>query len=311
MPLQTPVRRPILVPMAGIVITHCGTNSLAEWTDGCVRAAEEGAGVLRAGGTALDAAVAAVRVMEDDGRYNAGRGSVLRFDGETIENDAGVMDSEGRIGAVAALRGFRHPVDAARAALSTPHVLYAGEGAARLAAALGLAPRTEGPTEAARRRYRRCLEAFRDLAGRKGPWRDTDPAAFWNFPVPLPPELRPTDTVGALALDDAGLFAAAGSTGGSLPMLLGRVGDTPVPGAGFWAGPAGAVHCTGAGEEIIRRGAARAVYDRLRSGAPPAAAVAEVAALFPADTAFGAIALSPAGAGHGGNCPLPVATARA
>jgi L-asparaginase/beta-aspartyl-peptidase (threonine type) len=297
--------------MAGIVITHCGTNSLPEWSDGCARAADEGVRVLRAGGTALDAAVAAVKALEDDGRYNAGLGSVLRFDGETIENDAGVMDSAGRLGAVAALRGFRHPVDAARAALSTPHVLYAGEGAARLAAAFGLEPRTAGPTEAARRRWRRCMETFRDLASRRPQWRDADPATLWNFPGPLPPELRPTDTVGALALDDAGLFAAAGSTGGSLPMLLGRVGDTPVPGAGFWAGPAGAVHCTGVGEEILRRCAARAVYDHLAAGAAPAAAVAEVAAAFPADAAFGAIALSPAGAGHGGNCPLPVATARA
>ena len=120
--------------MEPIVVVHGGTNSPVEWADGCQAAADAAYAVLRAGGSALDAAVAAVKVMEDDGRFNAGVGSFLRLDGETIETDAGVMDSAGRIGAVAALRGYRHPVDAARAVMDTPHVLLAGEGAGRLAA---------------------------------------------------------------------------------------------------------------------------------------------------------------------------------
>jgi L-asparaginase/beta-aspartyl-peptidase (threonine type) len=295
--------------MDPIVVTHGGTNSPPEWSDGCERAARVGAGILAAGGSALDAVVAAVRDMEDDGRFNAGRGSCLRLDGETLEMDAGVMESTGRIGAVAALRGFCHPVEAARAASGTPHILYAGEGAALLARAFGLEPWTGGATEAMRERHRRIVESFRDPAARPPAWRGVDLGRIWNFSAPLPPGLRPEDTVGAVARDASGRFAVANSTGGSRPMLLGRVGDSPLPGAGFWAGPHGAVAATGIGEEIIRRLACREIHDRLASGAAPVEAIRAVTDMFPPDVAFGAIAVSALASGEGANRSMAFAAA--
>ncbi|MCU0724798.1 MAG: isoaspartyl peptidase/L-asparaginase [Planctomycetes bacterium] len=296
--------------MDPIVLTHGGTKSPPEWSDGCERAARVGAAVLRAGGSALDAAVAAVRDMEDDGRFNAGRGSCLRFDGITLEMDAGVMESTGRIGAVAALRGFRHPVDAARAALETPHVLYAGEGAALLARAFALEPWEGGASEAMRERHRKIASTWGDPAARRPAWRDADLGRLWNFRTPLPPELRPEDTVGAVVRDAAGRFAAAASTGGAIPMLLGRVGDTPLPGAGFWAGPHGAVAATGIGEEIIRRLACRGIHDRLSAGVSPAEAIRAITETFPGDVAFGAIAVSASESGEHANRSMAFATAR-
>src|SRR5210317_1522453 len=114
--------------MEPIVMVHGGVAAPAEWSDGCVRAAEAGVAALRAGEDALGAAIAATIVLEEDGRFNAGRGSVVRIDGETLEMDAGLMTGEGDIGAVASLRGFRNPILAAREVMDTPHVLLAGPG---------------------------------------------------------------------------------------------------------------------------------------------------------------------------------------
>jgi beta-aspartyl-peptidase (threonine type) len=119
------------------VIVHGGVGASRNDDDGCVRAAQRALAALGQGGAALDAAVAAVIALEDDGRFNAGSGSALGLDGATVEMDASIMDTRGRLGAVAAVRNVKNPVLLARAVADTPHCLIAGEGAERLARALG------------------------------------------------------------------------------------------------------------------------------------------------------------------------------
>jgi len=295
--------------MDPIVVVHGGTRSPEEWSDGCLVAAERGAAVLADGGSALDAVVAAVVSLEDDGRFNAGCGSFLRLDGKTIETDAGLMDSDGRIGAVAAMRGVKNPVLAARAVMDTPHLLLAGEGASRFAEARGLEAVRDLPTRAAVARHERVLRILRERTSKRPAWRDADLEAIWNFPGDLPEELRPEDTVGAVARDARGMFAAANSTGGAVPMMLGRVGDSPLPGAGFWAGPAGAAATTGIGEEIVRRLAAERVYAAIARGSSPESALDEVVATFPEVFSFGAVAVSADGHGVGANRTMAQAEA--
>jgi beta-aspartyl-peptidase (threonine type) len=115
--------------------------------------------------------------------------------------------------------------------------------------------------------------------------------------------------VGGVARDASGHFAAALSTGGTSVTLYGRVGDVPLPGAGLQAGPAGAVACTGAGEEIIRRSVARAVYAELRRGEPAARAVLRAVEAFPADQSLGVIALDAEGWGAAANRVMAYACA--
>jgi len=201
------------------------------------RSLETGHSLLRAGGSAVDAVVAAVEVLEDDGGFNAGRGSVRTVAG-SVEMDAGVADGAGRrMGAVAAVRGVRHPVAAARAVLDDGrHVLLVAHGAADFARSAGLAFAPDGWFE------------------------DTDVGGGAD-PGPSP------GTVGAVALDLQGHLAAATSTGGRRGQLPGRVGDSPVPGAGLWADDATvAVSATGEGEAFLRVAFAHQVDALVRRG---------------------------------------------
>ena len=186
---------------------------------------------LTAGAMALDAVEAAVRVLEDSPLVNAGRGSVLNAAGH-VEMDAATMDGESQqAGACAGVVGVRHPVSLARAILEkTPHVLLVGEGALRYAEDAGL--EFEDPEWFVTDRER----ARHDEHG----------------------------TVGAVALDSEGHLAAATSTGGVREQLHGRVGDTPVIGAGTWADQRVAVSCTGTGEQFIRIAAAHELSARVR-----------------------------------------------
>jgi isoaspartyl peptidase/L-asparaginase-like protein (Ntn-hydrolase superfamily) len=188
---------------------------------GLAAALRAGWAVLVDGGAALDATEAAVVVLEDDEEFNAGRGAVLNAEGE-VETDAGVVDGDGRrAGAVGALRGIRNPVRAARAVLEhSPHVLLVGEAAAAFARAHG------------------CEEA---------------PADWFVTPRRRLDWERAHGTVGAVALDAEGHLAAATSTGGVADKAPGRVGDTPVIGAGTWADDTTcAVSATGLGEALLR-----------------------------------------------------------
>jgi isoaspartyl peptidase/L-asparaginase-like protein (Ntn-hydrolase superfamily) len=206
---------------------------------------------LAGGAAALDAAEAAVRSLEECALFNAGRGSVLTADGR-VEMDAAVMDGASReAGACAGVTGVRHPVSLARAIMEkTPHTLLVAEGAERYAADAGLEFEDPGwfVTERERARHARA-----DQHG----------------------------TVGAVALDANGGLAAATSTGGTRGQLPGRVGDTPVIGAGTWADDHVAVSCTGTGERFIRAALAHELSARVRyTGDPvPDAAAVVIAGL--------------------------------
>jgi len=189
------------------------------------------------------------------------------------------MTSDGNFAAVAALERVRNPVLVAREVLGTPHRLLAGDGATRFAHARGFADEVPLCEEAVTKYHQRLA---RLLAGKAGGGYDTfDWRAAWNYPTDIPTGagdagppgmpsgLRrdgPTDTVGSVVRGRDGTFAAALSTGGTSITLYGRVGDVPIYGCGCYAGPAGAVACTGFGEEIIRHAMARLVYERMADG---------------------------------------------
>jgi beta-aspartyl-peptidase (threonine type) len=147
-------------PARWVILVHGGAGDLpaeklADHAAGCARAAEKGAEVLRAGGSAIDAVQAAVLALEDDPRFNAGTGACLNEEG-SIELDASIMAGALRAGAVAALSPFKNPISIARTVLDAGrHVLYAGEGAARFARAHGFSPADPASmiTEAARNKW--------------------------------------------------------------------------------------------------------------------------------------------------------------
>ncbi len=208
-------------------------------------AAETGASTLRKG-SAVDAVVAAVRVMEDSGVLNAGRGAALNYEGY-IELDAGIMDGERLLaGGVGCVRDVPHPVELARIVMEkTAHVILVSTGAEKLAEAYGLREKflpTKEKAEAFQQGWRSYLSSSQQgWIGRLD--RNYLRAA------------APSDTVGAVALDQDGGLAAATSTGGMQFKLPGRMGDSPIAGAGYYAmGNVGAASATGVGEMIIKCG---------------------------------------------------------
>jgi beta-aspartyl-peptidase (threonine type) len=292
-------------PYPGAVVVHGGAGASREHEDGCVLAARRALAQLEANGDALDAAVNAVAALEDDGRFNAGSGSVLCLDGATIEMDASIMDTRGRLGAVACVQAVRNPVQLARAVADTPHWLLAGEGASRFARTIGM-PEGEPVSERQRAAHRKLLNA---MAGSMPVMPGLDVqgfARFWNYNTPLQlPTSVACDTVGAVVRGADGHFAVACSTGGSAPSLLGRVGDTPIVGSGFFAGPEGAVAATGIGEQIVRHLLARTVYGWIADGVPLADALQRGVDLFPPDIPIGLVAVSRMEAGACSNKDMP------
>lgn len=275
------------------IIVHGGAGSPPELSDGCRAACEAAFSLLEEGASALNAVVKAACILEDDGRFNAGSGSVLRLDGKTIEMDAGVMDSRNTIGMVMSVRGIKNPVLIARAITDTPHVALSGEGAAAFARRQGLLP-SSGVSPHSLERFRKMRELIRKRGpGDENPlWKGYDVESLWNFEEVSYNDVFVCDTIGAVALDKAGNTAAATSTGGAAPMMQGRVGDSPLVGCGFYAGPACAVAATGVGEEIIRRFLAKSVYDRVAGGADIADACREGVHAFPQKIAAGIIGIS-------------------
>lgn len=281
------------------IVVHGGAGSCPPAEEetalaGVTAAAEAGRRVLVAGGCCLDAVTAAVVVLEDDRHTNAGTGSVLNLDGEA-EMDAGVMVGAGlRTGNVAALRRVRNPILVARAVMEqTDHVLLSGAGAERFARALGV-PDYDPVIPERREGWRRA----RDGMERQG---DHYLARLRDF-LASHAEF-PKGTVGAVALDAQGRFAAATSTGGVTLKLPGRIGDSPVPGAGNYATPAGGASATGKGELMLRFLTTRAVCDRIAAGETAPRAIAQVLAQMAATVGSdaGIIALDAAGrigAGH-------------
>jgi len=205
-------------------------------------AAKTGYEVLVSGGNAVDGAVEAVKALEDSGILNAGLGSVLDIEGK-ICMDAGVMDGNiYRAGAVACVTYPKNPVVLARKVMElTDHVLLCCEGADKLAKKLGL-KHHPGPTERAKRVWNEAREKLRN--GEK-------PRDWWKKNWEIVKRLELYDTVGAVALDERGGLAAAVSTGGISFKLSGRIGDSCIPGAGFYANNQGTAVATGIGETII------------------------------------------------------------
>jgi beta-aspartyl-peptidase (threonine type) len=231
---------------------HAGGCSREAKLAGARAAAAAGWAVLAEGGSALAAVEAATRVLEEDPCFDAGVGSYLNLEGE-IELDAIIMDGGTlTFGAVAAVQRVKHPVTLARRVMvETPHALLVGRGAERYAVECGL-----------------CVPDEEIIA----------PAALAKWHAARAAEAAPAgratgDTVGAVALDAGGGVAAATSTGGTHLKWPGRVGDSPIVGAGAYAdNDSGAVSCTGHGESILRICMAHTACLRLAAGEPAAAA---------------------------------------
>jgi len=211
-----------------------GPDDGASYRSGLAEALDAGYAVLAAGGSSLDAVTAAVRLLEDNPLFNAGKGAVLAHDGYA-ELDASIM--EGRslaAGAVTGLRHVKNPIDLARRVMeNSPHVFLSGSGAEEFALTQGLTlvPNEYFVTPTRKRQLERVLQ------GR----------------VQVRNELQGLGTVGAVAVDAQGNVAAATSTGGMTNKRWGRIGDAPVIGAGTYANNAScAVSATGHGEYFIR-----------------------------------------------------------
>jgi len=224
------------------IIVHGGAgaikdDSLAARLDGCKAAALAGWNILCAGGSAVDAAEAAVVILEDNPLFNAGTGSTLNSLGQ-VEMDAAIMEGTSlRAGAVAAVQRVKNPIKLARSVFEDGrHVLLAGEGASLFARANG---------------FSECDPAALIVENEKQRWASKH------------------GTVGCVALDCDGKLAAATSTGGTFNKLPGRVGDSPLIGCGTYANTFGAVSCTGHGEAIIRVLMARDVVQLLQDGIEP------------------------------------------
>jgi L-asparaginase / beta-aspartyl-peptidase len=254
------------------LIAHGGAGnwrpgSEQDAVDGMKAAVEKGRGVLSAGGSALDAVCATVVILEDNPIFNAGTGAVLNFDG-FCELDASVMVSrDACIGAVAALQRVKNPVLVARKVMEeTDHVMLAGDGAQRFARVMGF-PDHDPVTPARKADWQDKRKRVDEVLGKHS-------LKMRRFLKDHPEYAG--GTVGAAAVDKDGILAAATSTGGVTMKLVGRVGDTPIAGAGNYASKHVAASATGTGEFVMRALAARAISEAVERGAPLARAVAEV-----------------------------------
>ncbi|XP_071452475.1 isoaspartyl peptidase/L-asparaginase isoform X2 [Hetaerina americana] len=223
--------------------------------DGVRNAVKEGYRVLiDPGKSVIDAVEVAVRIMEDDEAFNAGRGSVLNLDGE-VEMDAIIMEGKKmKIGSVAAVKNVSHPISLARLVMeNTQHVMLAGSGANKFAAEMGVP--TVSPDWLVTDYARETLEMCR---------RSGD---LGTYITELGASIGEVGTVGAVAIDSNGHLAMATSTGGTCGKMPGRVGDTPIPGSGGYCDDsAGAVSATGHGESIMRHCVAHGIIQKMKLG---------------------------------------------
>lgn len=254
------------------LIVHGGAGTWRPGSDAdaiasTTKAVAIGRAILLAGGSALDAAVAAAVALEDDPIFNAGTGGVLNYDG-FVEFDACVMvatkSADGKrpkpaqIGAVSALQRVKNPILVARQVMEkTDHVMLAGDGAQRFARALGHAD--YDPITVARHADWQTKKVVLNDANSA-----TNTLKMREF-IRQHPDYA-GGTIGAVALDHTGMLCACTSTGGVTMKLVGRVGDTSMPGCGTYATPLAAISATGTGEFVIRALAARQIADNVASG---------------------------------------------
>lgn len=234
---------------AGVTPCDAMTQEQRAETEAGMRAAfEVGERILAAGGSALDAVENAVRILEDNPQFNAGRGAAFTSTG-AHELDAAIMDgADLRAGAVTGVATTRNPISLARLVMErTDQVMFAGEPADALARLHGLEQVQQSYFSTERRR--RMLDDAQQRA-REGPLSRLEPASLMG-------------TVGAVALDQHGRLAAATSTGGLTNKPPGRVGDTPIIGGGTYANGLCAVSATGRGEMLMRATVARDVCARM------------------------------------------------
>jgi beta-aspartyl-peptidase (threonine type) len=226
---------------------HISTEKLPQMLAGCRQAALLGWAALLEGRPALDAVERAIVALEDDPLFNAGTGSTLNSLGE-VEMDAAIMDGHTvSVGAVAAVKGIKNPIQLARKILEDKrHVLLAGEGALLFARQIG---------------FPRCAPESLIVPRQKRRWE------------------KKHGTVGCVARDQAGRLAAATSTGGIFNKLPGRVGDSALPGCGTYADDVAAASCTGNGEAIMRVVLAKTVLEYVRAGVDPTEAAKNALAL--------------------------------
>ncbi|KAK4324318.1 hypothetical protein Pmani_005034 [Petrolisthes manimaculis] len=244
-----------------VVCVHGGAWDIPEnlWTDsieGVKLAARRGYQVLDDGGSVVDAAEAAVVVLEDCPAFDAGKGSVLTYD-EEVEMDAIIMRGSGlEAGAVAAIRNIANPVKVARLIMEkSPHILLAGEGANKFAEAHGV--KQVDPDTLVTPDARLELEKYKTF----------NKAVYSLFNKS---DQKGCDTVGCVVVGSSGATAAATSTGGITAKMPGRVGDSPIVGAGAYADDqTGAVSTTGHGESIIKVCLARHIVSLIEKGQTP------------------------------------------
>ena len=227
------------------IIVHGGAGRIRDEElparlDGCRAAALTGWKILQQGGSALDAAEAAVAALENDPLFNAGTGSTLNAVGR-VEMDAAIMDGNTlRAGSVAAVQGVKNPIQLARRVMEDGrHVMLVGDGALAFVRQIG---------------FPECAPEALIVAAQRKRWNEKH------------------GTVGCVAFDASGKIAVATSTGGTFNKLPGRVGDSPLPGCGTYADDVGGVSCTGSGEAIMRLVMGKSAVELLKTGADPQAA---------------------------------------
>ena len=246
--------------LALVIHGGAGTMRRSDFTDELERryrselqeALETGFGILSGGGSSLDAVEATIRVLENSELFNAGKGAVFTSEGKN-ELDASIMDgSTLQAGAVAGVTNIRHPISAARAVMEqTKHVVLSGRGAEEFAESIGLEIVEPGYFFTQRRWD--SLQRARDLENK---------ARAETGATARDPYARAMGTVGALALDSTGRLAAGTSTGGTTNKHWGRIGDSPIIGAGTYANSRCAVSSTGTGEYFIRHAVAHDICAR-------------------------------------------------
>jgi beta-aspartyl-peptidase (threonine type) len=235
------------------LIVHGGAWSIPDslleaHRGGCSAAIGKGWGILSSGGTAIDAVEQAIRVMEADGTFDAGRGAHLNADGH-VELDASIMEGHSyRCGAVAAVRRVMHPITLARTIMEeSEHILLVGEGAERFGVSAGITL---------------CKESDLVTERERSLWKTVNATIGYRSKQAF--TKHPGDTVGAVAIDRAGNICVGTSTGGTLNKYPGRVGDSPLIGCGSYAeNGIGGVSTTGWGEGMIKIVLAKTIIDHM------------------------------------------------